>query len=185
MKTVIAQLKSVSAYSQSRHYDVPRLDKESNDDYEKRTWRERCHVNVDGFIVIPSMAAKNMLSETAKYLSLQIRGKGKQTYTKNFEAGVLVMDPLVLPITKDAVLEERLFVPSNGRRGSGSRVWKSFPIIHDWAGAFTFYILDETITETIFEHHLREGGKFIGLGRFRPRNNGCYGRFTVEDIVWG
>ena len=27
------------------------------------------------------------------------------------------------------------------------------------------------------------GGQFIGMGRFRPRNNGYYGRFNVENFV--
>jgi hypothetical protein len=27
--------------------------------------------------------------------------------------------------------------------------------------------------------------KFIGLGSFRPRNNGYFGRFKAEMISWG
>jgi hypothetical protein len=34
----------------------------------------------------------------------------------------------------------------------------------------------------VFEHHLHEAGKFIGIGRFRPRNNGFYGRFDVLGV---
>jgi hypothetical protein len=45
--------------------------------------------------------------------------------------------------------------------------------------------LDETITEEVFKLHLEESGKFIGIGRFRPQNNGFYGRFKVNEIVWG
>ena len=47
-----------------------------------------------------------------------------------------------------------------------------------------FYILDDTITEDVFKEHLEEAGKFIGIGRFRPRNNGFYGRFAVDKIEW-
>lgn len=184
MKTAIASLKSISPYSQSRYHDSDKLNKEIPKDYEARTWRERLHVNPDGNVFIPPMALKNCLSDVAKFLSVQIPGKGKATYTKHFEAGVLVMEPIVLPIKKDDVKSEWLFVPSDGVRGSGKRVQKCFPIIHEWMGDATFYILDETITEDVFVHHLREAGNFIGIGRFRPRNNGFYGRFQVTDVAW-
>ena len=48
----------------------------------------------------------------------------------------------------------------------------------------TFYILDETVTEDVFKNILEQAGAFIGIGRFRPRNNGFYGRFKVEKVVW-
>ena len=187
MKTVIANLESISAYSQSKHYSVdqvPKLQKELHAAYEARTWRERLHVNADNYVFIPPMAFKNCLSEAAKYLGIKIPGKGQATYTKHFEAGILVMEPVVLPITKDAVQGEWLFVPSDGKRGGGKRVEKCFPVIPHWRGDVIFYVLDETITEEPFLHHLREAGNFIGIGRFRPRNNGFYGRFKVNAVEW-
>ncbi len=184
MKTAVATLKSVSTYSQSRHYTTEKLSKEIARDYEARTWRDRLHINDDGHVFIPPMAFKNCISEAAKFLGIQIPGKGKSTYTKHFEAGVLVVDAVVLPIKKEDVSGEWLFVPSDGKRGGGKRVEKCFPVIHEWSGDVTFYVMDETITEDVFEHHLREAGKFIGIGRFRPRNNGFYGRFRVEQIKW-
>jgi hypothetical protein len=184
VKIASATLKSVSPYSQSRKYNTPKKEKESPADYEERTWRDHCHVNSDGFIVIPPMAFKNCLAEAAKYLSIKIPGRGKATYTKNFEAGVLVTDPLVLPIKKEEVEGEWLFLPSDGKRGSGSRVDKSYPLIREWGGDVRFFVLDDTITQDTFKYHLEQAGKFIGIGRFRPRNNGYYGRFTVENIAW-
>jgi hypothetical protein len=47
-----------------------------------------------------------------------------------------------------------------------------------------FLVLDETITQDVFAEHLTEAGRFIGIGRFRPRSNGYYGRFTVEKLDW-
>ena len=184
MKTAIATLHSISPYSQSRHYDVAKLAKELPKDYEARTWRERLHVNNDGNVYIPPMSFKNCLSDAAKYLGIQIPGKGKSTYTKHFEAGVLVIDPLVLPLKRDDVPGEWLFVPSDGKRGGGKRVDKCFPTIQEWRGEVTFFVLDETITEDVFLNHLTQAGQFIGIGRFRPRNNGFYGRFAVDGVSW-
>lgn len=185
MKRAVATLKSNSPYGQSKHYKTPKLEKEGADAYEKRTWRGRMHTTAEGNVFIPPMAFKNCLSEAAKFLSIQIPGKGKSTYTKHFEAGVLVMDPLVLPIKANDVKPVCLFVPADGRRGAGKRVEKYFPVIQEWGGNVTFYIVDETITESVFRTHLEEAGKFIGVGFFRPRNNGYYGRFSVESVKWG
>ena len=184
MKTAIATLRSTSPYSQSKHYQTEKLAKELHNDYEARTWRDRLHSDESGNVFIPPMSFKNCLSDAAKFLSIQIPGKGKATYTKHFEAGVLVVDALILPIKKEDVPGEWLFVPSDGVRGSGKRVEKCFPVIHQWGGKVEFLIFDETITEDVFTSVLNQAGAFIGIGRFRPRNNGFYGRFKVENVDW-
>lgn len=183
MRQIIATLKSVSPYSQSRFHNEPKLEKESHNDYEERTWTEKTHFDDSGRIFIPPMAFKNCLSECAKYLSMQIPGKGKATYTKHFEAGVMVVDPLVLDLKKEDIKGEWLHVPSDGRRGGTKRVLKCFPYIPSWSGDVFFHVFDDTITESVFKYHLEQAGKFIGIGRFRPRNNGFYGRFSVEEFM--
>lgn len=182
MRIIRATLESVSPYSQSRFYDVPREPRELPGAYEERTWRERCNVMEDGHIFIPPMAFKNCLSSVAKYMSVQIPGKGKATYTKHFEAGILVTEGLILPDKKDAVQGEALHVPSDGRRGGGKRVKKIFPLIPNWKGEVTFCILDDIITREVFEEHLRNAGSYVGIGRFRPQNNGYYGRFKIVEL---
>lgn len=184
MKVAICHLKSISPYSPSRYHGIPRENKETADDHEKRTWRERIHYDDEGTVFIPPMALKNSLAEAAKFMGRQIPGKGKSTYTKHFEAGVLVLDGMKLGIKKDDVIGEWLFLNSDGVRGSGKRVMKCCPKVAEWEGTAKFYILDDTITEPVFEEHLREAGSFIGLGRFRPRNGGFYGRFSVDQIEW-
>lgn len=184
MKIAIAKLKSTSPYSQSKHISDEKLEKESSLDHEKRCWRGRMHVDKIGNVFIPPMSLKICLSEAAKFLSMQIKGKGKATYTKHFEAGVMVTDGISLPIKRDEVPCEELYVPSDGVRGSGKRVTKFFPLISEWEGEAKFYVLDDTITRDVFEYHLSQAGLFIGIGRFRPRNNGYYGRFDVESLEW-
>lgn len=184
MKTAIATLKSLSPYSQSAYLQTPKLDKELPKDYEARVWRDRMHSTPDGHVFIPPMAFKNCLCEGAKYLGKQIPGKGKSTYTKHFEAGVLVTESLILPNLKSEVRGEWLLMNSDGVPGSGKRVEKCFPVIDSWEGPVTFYILDPMVTEDVFLEILQESGKFIGIGRFRPRNRGFYGRFEVNSLTW-
>ena len=184
MKRAIVKITGVSPYSQSRFYQVEKKEKEGAADYEERTWRERLHYDEAGNVQIPPMAFKNCISEAAKFLSVQIPGKGKATYTKHFEAGIMVQEPLRLPLRREDVKGEWLFVPASGRRGDGKRVQKCFPVIHQWGGEVEFLIIDDTVTESAFRYHIEQAGQLIGIGRFRPRNNGYYGRFKAEVVAF-
>jgi hypothetical protein len=190
MRIATATLESLSPYQQGKYIETPRLRNkagnvtETSDDHEKRTWRDRCHSNEQGYVIIPPNVWKNSLSDTAKFLSKPIPGKGKSTYTKHFMSGILVVDALVLPIKKEDVDGVWLFLPSDGRPGGSTRVKKCFPTIPHWSGDVRYYILDETITEEVFHQHLVDCGNFIGIGVFRPRANGYQGRFRVKDIQW-
>lgn len=184
MKTCIAKLRSTSAYSQSRAHDLPKLNKEGPDDYEKRTWREKCHATEDGNIFITGMAFKMALDSTAKLLGHKIPGRRNATYTKHFLSGVLVLDDIVLKTKKDDVQGERIYCNADGVRGSGKRVWRTFPVIPKWDADVTFNIADDTVTEDVFKEHLIESGKFVGIGRFRPQNGGSKGRYEVVSVTW-
>ncbi len=144
----------------------------------------RLHRDEAGFVRIPAMSIKNGLSDTAKFLGQKITGKGNATWTKHFLSGVLVLTDIVLAIKADEVRGEWLFVASNGVSGNGKRVWKKFPIIDEWAGVAEIHILDDQITQEVFTEHMKEFGRFIGIGRFRPQRGGFYGRFRVESIDW-
>lgn len=190
MRKVTVTLRGLTPYGQSKYIQAEKNPKETHAAYEERTWRDRMHIDSDGYVFIPPMSFKNCVSEAAKYLSIQIPGKGKSTYTKHFEAGIMVVDPVRIhngtgkPILASDVNGLWLHVPSDGKRGGTKRVRKCFPVIQQWSGTVTFLILDETITREVFEEHLKQAGQFIGLGFFRPRNNGYYGRFVPENYKW-
>lgn len=179
-----AHLEGISPYSQSRMHGDEKTEKERHDDYEKRTWREKCHYTDTGQVFIPPMAFKICLAECAKFISEQIPGKGKATWTKHFEAGVLCMEPVLLDYKKDDLRGETFNMNSDGIRGSGKRVPRTFPVIPEWKAPVNFYVIDSTITEPVFRHHVEQAGKFIGIGRFRPRNGGFYGRFKLNKLEW-
>jgi len=184
MRIAIAKVVGISPYSQSRPIGSTKSRDETHDEFEQRTWKERCHITDKGEVYIPPMNFKNCIAEAAKYKSVQIPGKGKSTYTKHFEAGILCKEPMPLNVNIKDVIGERFFVPASGRRGDGKRVWKTFPVFHQWGGEVEFCILDDIIDKDVFQTHLEDAGQFIGIGRFRPRNNGFYGRFAVEGVKW-
>lgn len=185
MKTCIAHLKSAAPLSQSAFIDPDlKKPKETHADFEKRIWREKAHKTDDGEVFIPPMAFKQALDAAAKYLSIQIPGRGKATYTKHFVSGVLCFKPVKLGIQSDDVKPNEVLCNADGVRGSGKRVMRIFPEIPSWSATVEFTILDDTITEDIFLRVLKEAGQLIGVGQFRPQNGGYKGRWIVEGWEW-
>ena len=178
-----------SPYSQSKNIDLvehPKKEKELSDAYEERTARFRIHRTADGRVEIPQTALSNAIKEGAKRLALPIKGKRMQTYTKNFEAGVQVLEPITLDVKADDVPLERLFLSSDGRPGGGGkRVWRFYPRIDRWSATVKLGVFDDIITEEVFGKVLASAGQLVGIGRFRPQNRGFYGRFVVKSIAWG
>lgn len=190
MKRAIVTLEGLAPYSQSRYHNTPKLNKEGAGDYEDRTWIEKAHWDEEGRLLMPALAFKNAIAEAAKYLSEQIPGKGKATYTKHFEAGISVVEDALVsmkgkPVTRETIVGDTLHVPSDGRRGGGSRVMRTFPTIgRGWTATIEFMIFDDVITEDVFKRTLTQAGQLIGVGSFRVRNNGTRGRFKPVSIEW-
>lgn len=184
MRICVASLESMTPYSQSKAYISTRGEKETADAFEKAHWREKAHVNEAGEVFIPAMAFKFALDESCKRLAIQVPGQGKTRYTKFFEAGVYVPEGPSLGIKIDDVKGEWVFCNSDGKRGSGSRVMRCFPVIPAWKADVTFMVLDDKIPQDIFERVLKECGLYVGIGRFRPQNQGYFGRFTVKAAKW-
>jgi hypothetical protein len=183
-KMVTVQIESTAPYSQSRQHDAPKLEKETIDAWERRTWREKCSTDDTGQIVIPAMAFKQALDTVAKRLGDQIPGKGKSTYTKHFVGGVICESDVPIGVQKDDVPSITISANSDGVRGSGKRVKRTFPQVPKWRGEARFVILDDTVTPAVFERHFVEAGRFIGIGRFRPEKGGLNGRFRPLGFKW-
>lgn len=184
MKTVQVTIEGVAPISFSAPIQSVKKQGEAHDAFEERTWRERMHVENDE-IFIPPGALKGCIQDTAQYLSEPIPGKGSSKYTKHFQAGIMVVSPLMLGMKPKDVDCDRRFVPADGKPGGGKRVWKNFPIVPPpWECDAEILVLDPTLEDHIHKvrEYLEYGGKLIGMGRFRPRNRGHYGRFKLTKF---
>lgn len=184
MKIAYCHLTSKGPYSQSRPIQSSKKDKEGADDFEKRTWKERMTLNEDGVVCIPAMGLKQALADAAVFNSRKIPGKRNATFSKHFKSGLMVLENIPLGVMGSEVNGEWVYCNADGKRGSGTRVWRCFPVVPSWSAVAPVHVFDDTITEDVFEDYLKEAGMFIGLGRFRPQNGGIYGRFGVDKIEW-
>lgn len=185
LQIATCELKSASEYSQTRYHSAPFEDGESHDAYEIRTVREKLWSGPSGEVFIPRMAFKNALTGAAKFLKEKIPGKGSSTWTARIKSGLMIMDDLKLGIQKPDVPTMKFFVSAQPGRQNSGRVWRHFPVINDWSGRLVVALLDPSITAEVLQRHLACAGKFIGIGYFRPENNGFWGRFDVLSCTIG
>lgn len=184
MKKAIIKLKSITPITFGKFHQEEKQNKELPDAYEKRTWKEKAHYSDDGYVKIPATMIGNCIRESAKFMSLQVPGKGKSTYTKHFDAGIIVQNDIVTKTSKTDIRGDVRHVPSDGRPGGTKRVIKVFPIVDEWEGETTIFIGDDIITPDIFEAVVRNAGNLIGMGTWRPRNRGMNGRFELVSMKW-
>jgi hypothetical protein len=171
-----------------KHVADEKKSSETHDQREERLWQQKIHVDSAGGVVLQPFAIKNALESAAKRLSRPIPGMGKSTFSKLFRQGILCVDLIEIfkadgkRLAVDDVEPRRLFVPSDGRRGSGKRVFRIFPAISNWTGIGSLTVFDDKITLEILREHLAESGRFIGLGSMRVENGGICGRFVVDEL---
>lgn len=184
-RTVTVELESIAPYSQSRKCDreFPRKKDEPWEDYETRVWPEKAHYAEDGHVFIPQFAFKQAIDAASKYLG-KISGKGNATWTKHFIGGVVISDSITLPIKRDQLTSVWISANADGKRGSGKRVDRCFPVIPKWQGKLRCIVLAEEITKDAFAKAWELAATLIGIGRFRPENGGNNGRFAVKSIRW-
>jgi hypothetical protein len=190
MKTAMMTIEGIAPISFSANHTTPKFEGESHADYDARTWREKAHVDANGNVVVPGIVLSKALIATAMQMGEKVPGRGSKRWGSIFKSGILAPDPIPLvsngaPVAKDQLLYVDVYChadPSKG--GAGGRVWRRFPIVHQWSGTATIFVVNDEITETVLKRHLDMTGRINGLGRWRPQSGGEFGRFIVRDFVW-
>lgn len=176
-------------YSQSAQHEAEMLERESHNDYEKRTWQKKCTLTPEGQIAIPAMAIKQCLDSTSFKLGEKVPGRGTAKFKGFFLSGMLVEDDIPIfsgkkpLVVKDAV-PKTISCNVDGVRGSGKRVPRTFPHFFNWNAVASILITDNIITEAVFERHAHASGLIVGIGRFRAEKGGTNGRFRIAKIEW-
>jgi len=183
-----AKIEGIGHLFFGRYVTEEKTSEETHDQYEERTWRHKVYTTKEGQCYLSPFSFKNGLESSAKWLSMKIPGEGKKTFTKRFTSGVMVTYDLLLrkkvggELVINDVTPRKLFVPSDGRRGSGRRVFRIFPSVDGWSSEVEITISDNKITDEVLYKHIETLGRFIGLGSMRVENGGVNGRFLLKDL---
>lgn len=181
--SALCTIESISPLCQSRYHGEPKLEGESDDAMDLRTWRKHLHVS-NGTVHIPAKGFHDAMVEAAQYSKKKIPGQHGATWTAKFASGITLFEDIDTGIDPDTVDCVTVYCHANGKRGSGQRVSRRFPIIPKWRATFEVTILDPIIIEPIFTEILEQAGMFIGLGQNRPQNRGVHGRFRIVSVDW-
>lgn len=182
MRTATIEIVGLTPYSQSRALTSEKERSETYDDFDRRTWPEHMHVDADSKTFIPAVALLQGIAAAASYLAKggELKKKGNSTWAQNFLCGVAVARGPELQ--SGPARPERIFCNADGKRGSGTRVWRTFPVFDQWGATVLVHVLDDTIPDEVFDRVVKAFGLFIGIGRYRPQNGGYLGRFTVKSL---
>ena len=86
--------------------------------------------------------------------------------------------------------EERVFMPDYDEIDKRSAVNKNVkarvmvvrPKWSKWTPKFNLVVDNDSITEETVKQILIYAGQYVGVGSFRPTNNGMFGRFTIAKF---
>ena len=54
----------------------------------------------------------------------------------------------------------------------------------EWTGTLSVTVFDEIIPKDLLVQTVEYAGIFIGVGQFRPENQGSFGRFKATNWKW-
>lgn len=182
MYRVNVTLKGLAPLSCSKKHDAPKMDGESHDDYDRRTWREKANYDENGIVFVPAMAFKQGMDEAAKRAAIPDPDNKRANMTKYFVSDVICEQNLSISVHKDAMPSITIQANVDGVRGSGKRVPRTFPQIQEWGGDTSFLVMNEKITLDIFRKVLDVAAMSIGVGQFRAGKGGLNGRFEVVSL---
>lgn len=180
------EIEGITPYMQHRMDDQKLEDWEKNrkliierDDIAKEDQvRAEFHAYSDneGFY-IPSDHIKGSMIGGGALVKSKV-GNSKKSM-KNIVAGMFFIQEERLRLPKEYVIDKRSAVNRNIK----ARVITIRPKWEKWSVKFTLLVDNDTITENTIKEIIENAGNYIGIGSFRPTNNGSFGRFKLNKLT--
>ena len=98
---------------------------------------------------------------------------------KNIVAGMFSIKEEKCRLPKEYEIDKRSAVNKNIK----ARVISVRPKWNEWNAEFTLNVDNDTITEETIKDIIINAGNYIGIGSFRPTNNGSFGRFKLDNFT--
>jgi len=135
-----------------------------------------CYRNSAGSCFIPSDHIRGAMINAGSFVKAKVGGTSKSM--KSIVAAMFMVFPEQIEIPDYDVIDKR----SGVNRNVKARVINVRPKWSDWSCEFKLQVYENTISLDMISQIIRYAGSYIGIGSFRPTNNGMFGRFTLESI---
>jgi len=129
----------------------------------------------DGFY-LPTEQIRGSLINAGAMVKSKVGNARKSM--KNIVAGMFFIKEEKCRLPKNYEVDKRSAVNRNIK----ARVICIRPKWNKWNAEFTLMIDNDTITKETVTEIIQNAGQYIGIGSFRPTNNGMFGRFELESI---
>lgn len=187
MKKYQVKIKGVTPYMQHRMDDSSLAEwekkrggiierKEVSQEDAKRA-EYHCYRNQDGKCFLPADHLRGSMINAGAFVKAKVGNSRKSM--KNIVAAMFFVNPEEIILPDYDTIDKRSAVNKNVK----ARVITVRPKWTNWAIDFTLMVDNSTITQEAIEEILKYAGSYVGIGSFRPTNNGQFGRFEVEKIT--
>lgn len=135
-----------------------------------------CYRNESGKCYIPADQIRGSLIGAGTYMKAKVGGRSKSM--KTIVAATFIPTPDQIIIPDYDCIDKRSAVNRNIK----ARVLVLRPKWTIWEASFTLNVHEDTITKEAVKELLTYAGNYVGIGSFRPTNNGMFGRFEVVTL---
>ena len=161
-------------WEKQRHMIIERMGLNSPDQVRAEF---HCYRNDSGQCYIPSAQIKAALIEAGKLVKGKVGSATKSM--KNIVAGMFLVTPTEIVIPDYDAIDKRSAVNRNVK----ARIITIRPKWSEWEANFQLKVKNDTITIQMIQNIIQYAGEYIGIGSFRPTNNGEFGCFDVKAVT--
>lgn len=135
-----------------------------------------CYRNQEGKCFIPADQLRMAFINGGSYLKSKVGTKTKSM--KSIIAAMFMVNPDEIIMPDYDMIDKRSAVNRNVK----ARIICIRPKWTNWNAAFTVEIGEKTITKETITELISTTGNYVGIGSYRPTNNGSFGRFELTEL---
>jgi hypothetical protein len=187
MKTFNVKIKGITPYMQHRMDDqkleqweklrgpIHERPEVSHEDAARAEYH--CYRNAEGYCFIPADQIRGSLINAGSYVKAKVGGRSKSM--KVLVAAMFMVAPEQVLLPNYDAIDKRSAVNRNIK----GRVICVRPKWTTWEAQFTLSVYENSISIESITQLFEYAGNLVGIGSFRPTNNGLFGRFELVSIT--
>lgn len=136
-----------------------------------------CYRGANEKCYIPAEQLRIAFINGGSYLKSKV-GAGRTKSMKGVIAAVLRVSPEEITLPDYDMIDKRSAVNKNVK----ARVMVIRPKWAAWEAEFDLILDNETLTKEMLTELITTTGNYVGIGSYRPTNNGYFGRFKLISL---
>jgi hypothetical protein len=165
--------KKLEEWEQNRKHIIER-DDVNQEDYKRAIFHS--FTNEEGKFYLPCEHIRAALINGGTFLKSKVGVRTKSM--KSIVAAMFMVNPEEIFLPDFDAIDKRSAVNKNVK----ARVMVVRPKWTKWTAEFKLCTGEDTFTDKQIMELLNTTGSYVGIGSFRPLNNGYFGRFQVKEL---